>query len=461
MLFLTSIDTTIATTSVVAITRDLGGFEMSSWILTSYQLGYVAVIVVFAKFSDILGRKSVFVFCIIMFTAFSAGCAASQTLAQLIIMRAFQGLGGGGCFALSAICLIESVPQSRYADTMAKNGVFIILATVLGPILGGVISEHTTWRWIFIIKYDQPPKPSLFYTFALTTDSSSAPIGLFAIVIALIGIPNGYPHQGRMLQKPIDSKSKRIWAQIDLPGSALLIMATLSFTACFQEADSSGFVFVGAPLAVVYFLLPQRFQLVNGISSLDAGVRVLPFGISSSAGVVLSGRIASKAKVPGIYLVLIGAILQVIGFALLSTLSSSETIEPAIYGYMVLPGLGTGFCYSTMIIMIPFVAKKCDGSVAIGAANQFRTMGGAIGLAITTSIFNGYVASQLSHLGIEISITELTSTAKDTLPEGLQTEIRSVLSDAYNRQMLVLCAFGAAQVPVALFLWKRKQIVTA
>lgn len=112
-----------------------------------------AVIVILAKFSDIFGRKLVTMVSIAIFTLFSAGCAAAQTLTQLIIMRAFQGVGGGGSFALTSVLLIESVPPEQYADAVTKNGVAVILALVLGPILGGAISEHTTWRWIFIIKY--------------------------------------------------------------------------------------------------------------------------------------------------------------------------------------------------------------------------------------------------------------------------------------------------------------------
>lgn len=118
---------------------------------------------------------------------------------------------------------------------------------------------------------------------------------------------------------------------------------------------------MGGPLAVAYFQLPQRFQLVNGLSSLDAAVRVLPFGVASSTGTVLSGRVAGKAKIPAIYIVLFGAVLQVIGFALLGTLHETGGIEPATYGYMVLGGMGCGISYSTMILIVPFAAEKRDG----------------------------------------------------------------------------------------------------
>lgn len=96
----------------------------------------------------------------------------------------------------------------------------------------------------------------------------------------------------------------------------------------------------------------------------------------------------------------------------------------------------------------------------MGAANQFRTMGSAFGLAITTSVFNGFTASQLSQLGITDSRIGLAPDQLSLLPLGLQDEIRTVLSEGYNRQMLVLAGLSAAQLPVALLLWRRTQIVT-
>lgn len=97
----------------------------------------------------------------------------------------------------------------------------------------------------------------------------------------------------------------------------------------------------------------------------------------------------------------------------------------------------------------------------MGAANQFRIMGGAFGLAIATSVFNGYVSSQFARLGISISITDIASVTLISLPPAVQDELRRVLSDGYNYQMVVLSVFGAAQLPAAMLMWKRKQIITS
>lgn len=109
-------------------------------------------------------------------------------------------------------------------------------------------------------------------------------------------------------------------------------------------------------MTVTNFQLPQRFQLVNGLSSLDAGVRILPFGAAFPVGSV----VASKIKIPGIYLVLLGSVLQIVGYALLSTMTASENVQPSVYGYQVICGLGCGLNYTTQYLMIAFVAEKED-----------------------------------------------------------------------------------------------------
>lgn len=97
----------------------------------------------------------------------------------------------------------------------------------------------------------------------------------------------------------------------------------------------------------------------------------------------------------------------------------------------------------------------------MGAANQFRTMGSAFGLAITTSVFNGYTASQLGQLGISTDSNSVFSVAQlAELPAEVQVDVRTILSEGYNRQMVVLAALSAAQIPAALLLWRKKQIVT-
>ncbi|CAH0052188.1 unnamed protein product [Clonostachys solani] len=496
LFFLTTIETFIAVTALLAISKDLDSFETASWVLSSYQLGYVAVIVISAKLSDILGRKLVLIVSIVIFTALSGGCGAAQNMTQLVVLRAFQGVGAGGCFALCAIMMVELVPPAKLGPVVARTGIAIVMAMILGPIIGGAICDHSTWRWIFWL---------------------NVPLGAFALLLALVGLPKGFPHHLRpdqsVLANIVPSKTR---ARIDILGFFLVMAATVTFTAGFQEADARfawdsayvisllvlsvvfwaalllwerhvtrsdgirepvlpwrfftnrvligimlGFLLVGGPMAVLNFQLPQRFQLINGMSSFDAGVRIIPFGASFSIGSIASANIASRLKVPAIYMTLCGSAFQIVGFALLSTLEASTELHPATYGYEVLCGVGCGVNYQILYLMVPFTTEKRDHAVGMGAANQFRYMGSAFGLAIATSVFNGYGMSRLRDLGIAEPTELFLAGESDILPESTQEVVRQILSEGYNRQMLVLCAFAAAQVPATLLMFKRKQVIVA
>lgn len=123
---------------------------------------------------------------------------------------------------------------------------------------------------------------------------------------------------------------------------------------------TSGIILQGGPLTVTNLQLPQRFQLVGGLSSLDAGVRLIPFGVGLSAGTILSATVAKRSKIPAIYCVMLGAILQIVGYALLATSGSFIAIPPAVYAYQVIAGLGCGISFQTLILNIPLVAEKRD-----------------------------------------------------------------------------------------------------
>lgn len=123
---------------------------------------------------------------------------------------------------------------------------------------------------------------------------------------------------------------------------------------------SSVFVLLGGPFIVAIFLLPQRFQLVNGLSGLDGGVRLIPFTFASPVGTGTAAGIATKFKVPPIFVILTGSILQVIGFALLGTLPATTDILPRTYGYEVIAGFGCGMNLVLLFVIIPQVVELRD-----------------------------------------------------------------------------------------------------
>ncbi|KAK7750375.1 hypothetical protein SLS62_007674 [Diatrype stigma] len=190
-------------------------------LLTSTCWGRVGAIVIFAKLSGIFGRKTIYATTIAIFVVASAACGGAQTFVQLIIFRAFQGAGGGAAYSLSTVLLTDLVPSEKLASAIAQVTMGIPLSMLLGPIIGGAISGSpgTNWRWIFLI---------------------NVPIGAAAFVALLCAMPSGFPYQqqtGRRHHKDIRAPTAYL-ARLDLLGSTLLLLATLSLTAGFEEADS-------------------------------------------------------------------------------------------------------------------------------------------------------------------------------------------------------------------------------
>ncbi|CAI6096493.1 unnamed protein product [Clonostachys chloroleuca] len=205
-------------------------------------------------------------------------------------------------------------------------------------------------------------------------------------------------------------------------------------------------IFLGGPWFCSIFQLPQRFQIVNSLSPLQAGFRLIPFTLAAPIGSIVSAALAKAAKIPPLYWVIFASVLQVIGFSLLSTVSNSHDIPAAQYGYQVIAGFGCGINISLLLVMIPF---------------RFRVMGGVIGLAIVTSAFNGLIKSRLGDL---ISSSELDALLKSpelmsSFPADIQETIRSTFGDGYTLQIKILAGLAAGQIPSAMLMWEKEHIM--
>ncbi|EFY95048.1 MFS transporter [Metarhizium robertsii] len=455
MMFITNMEIPVLITALIAITSDLGGFDDFAMSIT-HTPEETAVIIIFAKFSDIFGRKPIFLLSTATFIIFSAACSAAQTLTQLIVFRAFQGIGGGGCFSLCTIMVFDLVPPEN------------------------------------------------------------VPIAAPALVISVLAIPSGFPHHGQVrrqtAEKTLRHSARKTLGRIDIPGTVLVLLAVLGLTAAFEEADKlfpwksayvivllivSGllwivliwweryvslsnstrepvlpwrlltnrrmmgiflnFLLLGGPTVIGMFIIPQRFQLVYGTSGLDAGVRLIPFTAAIPVSSVFASSLVGKYKVPPLYLIMSGSCLQILGFGLLGTLPATLEIPARIYGYELIAGWGCGINFSLLFLMVPFVIEKRDHAIGLGAASQFRFIGSSMVLAISTSVFNSFARPRLQELGVAGADSLVAVLA--TLPTVVQEQIRYTLAEGYSRQTLALCVSAALQVPASLLMWTKKPLV--
>ncbi|KAA8564176.1 hypothetical protein EYC84_011123 [Monilinia fructicola] len=378
-LFLTNLEIPIVTTSLISITNDLDSFSQVNWIISAYMLGYVSMLIIWAKLSDIFGRKVFAVSSIVIFTVFSGVCGASQTMTQ------FVPLG-----ALAAVALFFCLPAAF--PYQGQTGVYKGFKALpskdtfkrvdfIGALL---LVIATTFLVAALEEGGQEYAWSSAFTITLLTISG-------VTWIAFCDMGKGC-HFGR------------IWVG-------------MTFNA----------IFLGAPWFVTIFQLPQRFQVVDNATALQAGLRLIPFT----------------------------------DFALLSTLSISEATSAAQYGYQVIAGFGVGINISTLILITPYSVNEArDKAVALGCVSQFRVMGGVIGLAIVTAAYKGYVIGRLDQfLALEqMNLILDSADAISLLPPDVQVQVRRVFAGGYNLQFRILIAFAAAQIPSSLLMWQKKQI---
>jgi len=227
-------------------------------------------VIISAKLSDIFGRKMMLCTSVTIFVLFSAGCGAAQTLNQLIVCRSFQGIGGAGCFGLGIIMSMELVPDAKYAAFTAFISSVLSISLILGPILGGVINDRTTWRWIFLL---------------------NVPAAIPAILVFIFCIPKGFPYHGnpQLHTGPFKQRFVRAnLARVDFVGFVTLLIATLGLVSAVEEAGlsvgwSSPFVIsllvVSGLLWIVFLLWERSITPGSGAKDLEP---VFPWRFATS-----------------------------------------------------------------------------------------------------------------------------------------------------------------------------------
>ncbi|MBX6767134.1 MAG: MFS transporter, partial [Actinomadura rubrobrunea] len=189
---LSVLDQTVVATALPEIAADGGGLSSISWVATAYLLASTATGTLYGRVSDRFGRRATFLAAVGLFTVASALCAVADSLGQLIAFRALQGIGAGGLFVLPSIALSELFPADQRGKVQGYLGAIFAIGSVGGPLVGGVLTDQLSWRWIFYI---------------------NIPLGVLAILLTAttLRLPTG-PHRTRL----------------DLPGSALVVAAVIA-----------------------------------------------------------------------------------------------------------------------------------------------------------------------------------------------------------------------------------------
>ncbi|KAH0292736.1 MFS general substrate transporter [Aureobasidium namibiae CBS 147.97] len=482
-LLLATLDTTIISTSLITIASDLGHFDQSSWILVSYLLTYSGFLLIFTRLSDVLGRKPMLLFSILMFLVWSIGCGFSQTLEQLIVFRALQGIGGAGIYALAYASVLDVVPFRLVSAASGAISMSTACASLLGPVLGGVITSNTTWRWVFWINIPCGVLVTICVAFVFPNRTGTRTLGRATlqkidwpgILLSLTGSSllvisleqGGVQFSWRSLFIILMLVGSSLcfigfgaWEYVLTPREAKMKMMPLFPTRLVSSrvvAATLGTVFfTGFPFVVTIMALPQRFQIVNGDTPENAGLHMLPLIGATALGAMLTGTITGKFNIAW-HLLVFSNILMTIGCGLMSTLPIDMQIAKICYFYQVVLGFGFGLTMASSMVVIRTEVALKDNTVSLGAVTQMRQLGGVIGLAVTQAILNGNFRSQLANF---LSAEELKAVMLSTANiETLGTAHKDLTCRAYGRsanaQMRVVTAFAGAAILTSIFAWQK------
>ena len=435
-MFLASLEGTIINTALVTITTDLGGLDKYTWVGTAYMLTSTAATPLYGKLSDIYGRKLMYQVSISIFIFASVLCSMSQSMEFLVFSRALQGIGGGGLTAMAFIVVGDIIPprvRGRYTGYLTT---LYAISSVIGPLIGGVIVDNFSWRWIFWV---------------------NVPIGIAAFLIT-----------SATMNIPVD-KVKR---SIDYLGIFLLVGAVTSLILVLSWAgeeygwtsNTAILLFLLAALLTIGFLywepraneplvpprlikiptlrimipllmlfgvgmlgtnafIPLFLQAVTGVTPTQSGLLLLPmiFGVLTAA--LIAGRVIERTGRYRKWL-LSGSALMAVGMTILSLMSQTNAgLTAGLIGMFVM-GFGTGSLGPVSTTVIQNSVEHPDLGITTSMITFFRSLGGAIGLATCGALFNVFARDK-----VEPQFLHDPRLVKE-LPEPQKTSVLNALSDS-------------------------------
>ncbi|MCX4860652.1 MDR family MFS transporter [Streptomyces canus] len=440
-MLLAALDQTIVSTALPTIVSDLGGMEHLSWVVTAYLLASTAATPLWGKLGDQYGRKRLFQTAIVIFLIGSALCGMAQDMPQLIAFRALQGLGGGGLMVLSMAIVGDLVPPRERGRYQGLFGAVFGATSVLGPLLGGLFTEHLSWRWVFYVNLPvgvvalaviavvlRIPRKSMKHVIDYLGTFLIAAVATCLVLVASLGGNTwawgsppivGLAVLGVVLAVAFVGVERRA-AEPVLP---LKLFRVRTFTLSAVISFIVGFAMFGA---MTY--LPTFLQVVQGVSPTMSGVHMLPmvFGLLLSSTV--SGQIVSRTGRWKVFPVA-GTGVTTLGLLLLHRLDeSSSTWVMSVYFCVF--GLGLGLVMQVLVLIVQNAVSYEDLGVATSGATFFRSIGASFGVAIFGTVFANRLGDKLAEAlrgaqlppGVSVSGLEADSRGLAELPASLRPE---------------------------------------
>ncbi|HEY7235583.1 MAG TPA: MDR family MFS transporter [Gemmatimonadaceae bacterium] len=452
-MLLAALDSTIVSTALPTIVGELGGLARLSWVVTMYLVALTVVAPLYGKLGDLHGRKVALESAIVLFLAGSVLCGLSASMTQLIGFRAIQGLGAGGLIVTTQAVVGDIVPPRDRGRYQGIFGAAFGIATIAGPLCGGYLTTHLSWRWIFyanvplgivalvVIASSLPStadrrQPTIDYAgtallaaalsaIVLLSDVSGAlrprsPMMFFLIAAALVSLAAFVLVERRAVE----------------PVLPLRLFANRTFAVASAVGLIVGFTLFGS---VTY--LPLFLQVVKGASPTASGLQMLPMMVGMLATSIVSGQLISYT---GRYrfFPIAGTLVMALGLYLLSRMSAGTSTLGASITMLVL-GLGLGLVMQVLVIAVQNAVAYGDLGAGTSGATLFRLVGGSLGTAVLGALFS----SSLTHALARALPSSARVSGHGALNQQTMSQLSPALRDVYVHAFTV--ALGAIFVVAA------------
>ena len=397
--FMEILDTTVVNVSIPHIAGNLSAtVEEGTWVVTSYLVSNAIILPMSGWLANYMGRKRLLLTCVAGFTVTSLCCGFATTLPMLILFRVLQGLTGGGLQPLAQAILLETFPQKKHGHAMAAFGIGILLAPIVGPTLGGWITDNYSWRWIFYLNLPV----GIFSLFMMNWFVFDPPyirrkkggIDLWGIGFLALGFGT--------LQIVLDTGQRKDWfashyirffAALCVVGLVLFLVRELTTAhpvvnlRALRDLSFSTGVFLISLLGFVLYaslvLLPIYLQTLLGYPAYEAGLALSPRGVGSLATTPLAGYLTSKTDPRR--LIVFGLVLGAITMFDFSRLNLNAGYQDILWP-QVLQGVALSFLFIPLMTSAMSRISKENMGNATSIFNLMRNIGGSFGIAAMTTL---------------------------------------------------------------------------
>jgi EmrB/QacA subfamily drug resistance transporter len=465
-MLLAALDQTIVSTALPTIVADLGGSGHVSWVATAYLLAETVATVLVGKFGDLFGRKVVFQLSAVVFVVGSAFAGLAGNMVMLISARAVQGLGGGGLMVTAMALIADVIPlrdRGRYQGAM---GAVFGVTTVFGPTLGGLFTDHLSWRWCFYVNV--PVAAVMLVMAARTIPAVRAAVrplidyagivlvaaGSCGLVLALEWGGNSYPWRSPVIIGLFAGSAVLLAAFVLVelrarePMLPMRLFRNPVFTVCSILSFIVGFAMLGAMT-----FLPTYLQYVDGVSATLSGLRTLPMVGGLLVTSMLSGTVIART---GRYKVfpIAGTALMAVGLYLMSTMGAGTGVLLESL-YMLVLGLGIGLAMQVLTIAVQNTVPYGELGTATSGVTFFRTLGSSFGTAIFGTLYANKLAASL---GAALAATGVPAraaaspTALHALPAAVVPRLVAAYAEAIDHVFRWVVPVAVVGFLVAWFL---------